>query len=396
MIKSFLFTIFLLLQINAFADKPKLNPLASYDNEYISTHFGVAAVLDYTNFNQDDKSLEQVPRQDNQLDLRVLRTAAYGQLKFLGNWTYIVALGHADYIEDDSDTFVKIYNLEVTYHFTGSDGRLTIGKQKEPFVYQQVGYSLGLPHYERFMTSMFSTRNIGVRYINTYAQKTGTYAFGIFNDYIEEGNSISDNGTDVSGRVTKILWSQNDMKSYLHVGASARYSEANDGFIQYTAKPESDVADIYLDTGNIHANHAYTGAVETLISYKNYSFLGEYAQNKVDRINTSNVSFNGYYALVSWIVTGESRPYDERNGYALGVSPTSKYGAIELIAKYGELDMNDKDINGGHLSKWLAGVNWWLSDEYRLSVSYGTADLDRFGKNGKTDILLFRLQWSQF
>jgi phosphate-selective porin len=384
------------ITIGLYASAPKKNPIYTYDNESISVNLGAGLLFDYTFFSQDDDSKEQVGRQDNKFDVRVVRTAAYGMLKFMGPWSYVFILEHNDYIENDSDTVSDVMNLELTYHFIGSNAKITIGKMKEPYVYEMVGDSASLPHHERVLTPMFQGRNVGIRYSNTYDKMGGTFAIGVYNDYIEEHNSISDNGTQISTRLTKLLWIDETYESYLHVGASIRYNEATNNVLRYMGKPESNVADYYLDTGDINANYSIGGALEGVASYKGYSFLSEYVQNRINSDTLNSPSFKAYYVLASWVPTGEGRPYDKLRGYGRRIIPKSKYGALEYFFRYGKVDLDSAGIKGGILYRHTYGINWWIDDKFKASVSYGYADLKRFDENGRTETLLFRLQWLQF
>jgi phosphate-selective porin OprO/OprP len=80
-------------------------------------------------------------------------------------------------------------------------------------------------------------------------------------------------------------------------------------------------------------------------------------------------------------------------GWAAGIPPKRRLGAVELVAKYSRVDLTDGAIDGGLLSKWHFGVNWWASAQWKFGLSYGIADLDKGGTRGRTDMLLFRFQW---
>ena len=97
--------------------------------------------------------------------------------------------------------------------------------------------------------------------------------------------------------------------------------------------------------------------------------------------------------MLSWIVTGESRRYNRAVGAASGITPTHRYGAVELVARYSHIDLSDAAIDGGVLDKMHFGVNWWTSRQWKVGVSYGDADLDRDNFRGNTRMLLCRLQW---
>ena len=93
------------------------------------------------------------------------------------------------------------------------------------------------------------------------------------------------------------------------------------------------------------------------------------------------------------MLTGETRPYDKLVGYARRIIPKSRWGAVELVGRFGYLDIDDTLIKGGKVKKWYVGVNWWASRQWKFGVGYGLADLDRFNTSGRTQLLITRLQW---
>jgi phosphate-selective porin len=66
---------------------------------------------------------------------------------------------------------------------------------------------------------------------------------------------------------------------------------------------------------------------------------------------------------------------------------------LEPILRYGRVDIDDADVDGGEMDKWYAGVNWWANKRLKFSIGYGSIDLERFGTTGSTEQVLTRLQW---
>ena len=95
----------------------------------------------------------------------------------------------------------------------------------------------------------------------------------------------------------------------------------------------------------------------------------------------------------SWVITGEHRPYDRKVGYARRIIPERRWGAWEVVARYSQVDLKDRTVNGGILHKGLLAVNWWASTQWRISFGYGLADLNRKNLSGTTNIFQTRFQW---
>jgi phosphate-selective porin OprO and OprP len=73
--------------------------------------------------------------------------------------------------------------------------------------------------------------------------------------------------------------------------------------------------------------------------------------------------------------------------------PTGRWGAVELVARYGRVRLDDAAVHGGSIYGGWTAVNWWATRRWRFSVQYGDVDLDRFGIIGNTPELLARVQW---
>jgi phosphate-selective porin OprO/OprP len=121
--------------------------------------------------------------------------------------------------------------------------------------------------------------------------------------------------------------------------------------------------------------------------------LAEYNHAWVDSPAAGNPEFSGYYITASWVLTGESRPYDRTTGYARRVMPEGRWGAPELVARFSNLDLDGGTVQGGNLHKTYLGINWWANRHWKVGLGWGHTWLDRFGKTGVTDGLQMRFQW---
>ena len=59
----------------------------------------------------------------------------------------------------------------------------------------------------------------------------------------------------------------------------------------------------------------------------------------------------------------------------------------------GRVSLDGAAVRGGSMEKWYAGVNWWATRRWKMSVGYGDIELDRFGVVGLTKQTLLRFQW---
>nr|WP_313737728.1 porin [Sphingobium yanoikuyae] len=121
--------------------------------------------------------------------------------------------------------------------------------------------------------------------------------------------------------------------------------------------------------------------------------MGEYILNRTNSREFRDPVFHGWYVTGSWILTGETRPYDRNVGYARRVIPKGRWGAPELVARYSEMDLDDNGIEGGRFKKTMLGLNWWATTRWKFGASWGHTWLDRFGERGESDTVLTRIQW---
>ena len=362
-------------------------------------HLGAAPIFDYTWFSQDQDSVDQVGVQEDTHDWRSARVQMRGTL--FNNrshpWKFLVSFEYRGF-DTDPDNNWSWTDVSLTMP-AGPLGELTVGKIKESFAYEMVGDAANLPHLERLLSPFFTSRSIGLRLNKTLFDQRATLAFGAFNDWFVKDLAYDDSGWDVTGRVTAVpIWSDSGRR-YLHVGGAWRYVGADEGLVRYRGRPESNVSDYFVDatlavdTKGIPASHANHWGAEALWSEGPVSVLAEYNDARVSSVEASDPHFDGWYATASWVVTGERRPYDRNVGYARRVLPAHRWGALELIGRYGIVDTVDQDIDGGYMTKWFTAVNWWATRRWRFSLGYGQATLDKEGITGKTDQTLARVQW---
>jgi phosphate-selective porin len=363
------------------------------EHDRFSVKLGLVVMpADYTWFSQDDASVQQVGEQDDQWEARSLRLMARGHFEFLRRWNYVLSYEYNGFDQDSDDADWSATDVSVSTEFPGV-GTLSIGKIKEPFVYEMVGDAANLPHHERLLSPFFVSRNQGVKLTNTMLDQRGTWSVGWYNDWLTEGDSISDSGNDVASRVTFLpLWSE-DGSQYLHVAAGLRYYAGDDDTLRFKGKPGSNVADTFVDTGNIDADHAWNAGLEVLWANRGYSLLGEYVRSDVRASAVGNPKLEGWYLTGSWVLSGEHRPYDRKAGYARRVMPQGHWGAFELVGRVGRVDLDDAGVSGGTMAGWWGAVNWWASRRWKASVGYGDIELERSGLTGDTKTVLLRLQW---
>jgi len=348
---------------------------------------------DYTTFSQDAASRQQVGTQEDEFEARSLRVLVRGHFMLGRRWNYLASYEYNGFDRSDGDGKWNATDLKLGTVLGPRLGTLSFGKIKEPFVYEMVGDAANLPQHERLLNPFFRSRNWGVQLANGFAGERGTWAVGWYNDWLAEGDRWDDSGNTFAGRVTFLPVWAGDGRRFLHVGLAARVNGADRDTLRLRGKPASNVADDYVDTGNLAAGDAVNIGIEVLWSDGPWSLLGEHVRSRVDTRDSPDPVFGGTYLTGSWIINGGVRPYDRKAGYARRVVPGNRYGALEAVVRLGRVDLADRGIDGGTMDGWWTALNWWATRRWKASIGYGNVDLDRFGVVGTTTTVLTRLQW---
>ncbi|WP_425601031.1 OprO/OprP family phosphate-selective porin [Dyella sedimenti] len=181
----------------------------------------------------------------------------------------------------------------------------------------------------------------------------------------------------------------------LHLGVSASREKldwADQGTVlpaaRLRARPEDGLSPVRLvDSGNLpYSKRVDRQGFEALWIEGPWSLQGEYLKAQVDRYGGKpDYDSSGYYLFATWTLTGESRYYSDGNvadrrysGRDLQViRPTHAWGALEVAARYSELDLDDGAVTGGKEHDWTAGLNWYIGEHLKVQANYVWAFSDR-------------------
>jgi len=348
-----------------------------------SVHLGAAVLTDYTMFSQDQTNVNQVGVQPSQPELRAARLVVQGNLT-PGMFFYFAPNFNGFQVTPPKNQF-QIYDLYLG--FRTPVGLLSVGQQKETFVFEMVGLAMNLPQQERVLLPFFQSRAFGAKLASPlFRQKRATYSLGWY--------PLHYDGNQFTSRATYLPYISDDDAQYVHLGVDYRYLGAENHELQFQGKPESNVADNYVNTGMFLANYANELDYEFVATVKSCSLYSEYVRAWVNAPASLNPEFFGYYILGSWVITGESRPYDRAVGYGKRIIPTRPSGAWELVARFSRNDLNSGLVNGGAMGLGYAGVNWWRNAYWKFGLGYGITGLTADHVFGIMKRLQFRVQWS--
>jgi phosphate-selective porin len=366
---------------------------SSYDGRMFSTAFSFVSLVDYNAFVQDSDSRAQVEDQEDQWDLRTVRLMFRGRMKFAHPVDYLVSVEvkGRDHAEPPASKF-GLTDLEFSTGL-GKLGRLKYGKIKEPFVYEMVGDAANLQQQERALNPFFASRGIGFRLTKSFAADSMSWSVGWFNDWWVAEQDFKVSGNNLVGRFTAIPYFANDGDSFLHLGVGLRYIGADDGTLQFRGRPESNVSAYYVDSGKIAGEHANELGLESAWGQGPFLLTGEYVRSWVAAQASGDPSFWGGSIVLSYVLTGEHRPYDKNLAYARRILPQHRIGAFELVGRYSHVDVDDALVQGGIFDRGTVGINWWATRRWKVGLDYGLINLNRFSLNGVTHAFHTRLQW---
>jgi phosphate-selective porin OprO and OprP len=235
------------------------------------------------------------------------------------------------------------------------------------------------------------------------------------------------NGTDVGDgqwngtfRLSSLVYNTADDRHYMHVGGAYSIRDDRGGTVRFRARPEwrdtttiSSLNNRFVDTGELSADHYSLYQAEAAWVAGAFSAQTEYIYADVDETG-GRQGFNGGYGMLSYFVTGESRPYDKRTGRFGRVKPIENFfltrgksniarsfgghgrGAWEVASRYSWVDLSSTDVRGGIMENVSVGVNWYWNYNFRMQWNYvhtlRNAD-DPASISGATDAFIMRMSF---
>ena len=255
---------------------------------------------------------------------------------------------------------------------------ITVGQFKEPFSLEELTSSKYISFMERALPNAFApARSRGFGAHATLADQL-TAAAGFFGEGVDTDEFDSDVSEGYAGTGRLTFSPIHTATRVVHLGGAGTWRTPDEGdMIRFRQRPESHVTDTRLvNTDFIDANDFTRYGAEAAVVYGPLSVQGEWIGAHVNRqMAGPDVQFAGWYVFGSWFLTGESRPYEFKEGTFGNLKPKSVvgkggYGAWEVLARYSELDLNDHDIEGGEEQDVTLGLNWYPTSNLRFLLNY--------------------------
>jgi phosphate-selective porin OprO/OprP len=362
------------------------------DNRFFTFRLGGGYLYDAASYHQDAASKQQLDLVKSN-GLRDLRLIGSGRLQFFPRLSYTIA-----YMFDAQNNLWRFRQTGLMLDLPELGGRFFLGRSKEGFSTNRfmVGYNGWTLERAAANDAFLPTLADGLRWVGHGFGGHLVYNLGGFADVLTPKQPYEKNDYVAAGRA---VWLPFSMQStnLLHLAVEVRYGTALSGSLQYKSKPESFFAPSAVDTGKFPASGSTMVGGEVYFQHAPLLFGAEYFVNRVSSSAANNPIFHGGEAFVSWVPTGEERPYNEEEGFFEAMVPRKAVfdggpGAVELVLRASYVDLDGGTISGGRFFRLTPEVSWYMSQNVRLAFEYGWSRLDRMNVVGNTQYFQTRLQ----
>lgn len=263
-------------------------------------------------------------------------------------------------------------------------GRLRVGQYRMPLGLEQGSSNHDAVFMERGLpNALVYARRLGVGY--EWIDEAWTVRVAAFDRNLSRTE-------EVPGAAFRATWAPIRADGrVLHLGVAAG-SEGYDGEAKrFNARPDVALTIFRpVDTGSIAGVESIDriGLEAAWISGP-WSLQSEYVAAPIDA-QAGRGTADGWYLMGTWSPTGESRVY--RDGLPRSPKPSRPWGAIELAARVGQLDLDDGFLDGGTVETITFGANWHINAALRVSANIVDVDSSRRGITDDPRIYQLRIQ----
>lgn len=260
-------------------------------------------------------------------------------------------------------------------------GNIRVGHMKEPIGFDQITSDRYVQFMERStVNSLSPVRNTGVMLHGTCMEESLLYQIGMFRDANSAGDDFGNAKAgeyDFAARLSTRTMVQDDGTTWLHLGASGRWSDYADDVIGAAAGPAIFTAPALI-SGVAGAEDGWQFGLEAAYVTGPWTFLGEYCNVNNDAIGSVDADADAWSLEGAYWLTGENTAYDKSKGTFGRTSPKQNFGdgegrgAWQVAVRYDTIDLGD----AGDMDRWTFGVKWWLNPNTAVHLNVSRADPD--------------------
>jgi len=369
----------------------------TYDLGFTTLKIGGGYLVDYSAYSQDKEGKDQMDSAKVELKagfkVRDSRIALGGKFKTRRTITWKAGFMY-DGISDS--WFVRETGILVAVPELW--GSFFIGRTKEGVSMSKVMNGYSGEFMERHMSlDAIPLLADGIKWLGFLPKQRIFWNLGIFTDWLSRGQSFSTHSSQIGARIGFLPI--HTAKENLHIAANIHLGHPQDDSIRVRSKPEASAAPYFVDSGKFPTDQSTYLGWEIYYSSGPWMFGTEYRWDKFRSSQKDNPVFKGGELMVSYTITGESRPYYTESAiYGFAQVDKSVFkggpGAVDIVLRFSTLDLDDGLINGGKIWRISPQVNWYISKNIRFELMYGYGVLERFKLKGTTQFFQSRLQFT--
>jgi phosphate-selective porin OprO/OprP len=356
-------------------------------------------------FDQTANAIRQAGDAQDGWDFRRARLAATGNV-----WENVGYMIEMDFATAGRPSFMDVYmDLRDMPYMPGT---VRIGQWRMPFGMTSMTSVRELQFLERPLPFAFAPfRQIGIGLLDDEPDDNATWAVTAFRFPTDQyGDNIGDTGGYSMATRETVVFTDDPAgpDPLLHLGGDFSFITSSYNTARFATTPEAFVGQappvvsapltatvntpFYADTGLLSINSYNLYGAELGTRVGSFHTQSEVFLTQVDRIGAPNNFFWGAYTQIGYVLTGEVTPYSKANGVFTRVIPKNPVkkgcgcGAWEVLGRWSTIDLNDHLVQGGQLTDFTAGLNWYLNARTKIQFNYVHAFLDRVpigGGNGQ-------------
>lgn len=370
-----------------------------FKGNFSSLKIGVGFLYDYAGYIQDENSRRQMDSAGTPLssagEVRDFRILTSGQFKTKRQISWKVG---AMFDGATKEWLVRETGIMISVpEFSGS---IFIGRTKEGFSLNKVmiGYA-GWTMERQMAIDVIPILGDGIKWLGYLPKQRILWNVGAYVDWISHVQAFSTYHWQWVARVGFLPLLSDDHKEVIHLAFNYRYGEPENRNIKLRSRPEASPAPFFMDTKSFNSDYSNHYGLEAYYRSGPFMLGTEVYSHQFQSLSGGNPNFVGGDAAVSYMLTGESRPYYTGTGI-FGFVPVNRPvfkggpGAWEIVVRYSSLDLTSGNITGGKFWRITPMVNWYLSRDVRLELAYGYGVLDRFQLKGATQFFQARIQFT--
>lgn len=121
---------------------------------------------------------------------------------------------------------------------------------------------------------------------------------------------------------------------------------------------------------------------------------GEYAAATFSQEAGDDVDGDTFYVQLSYLITGETKPYDVKKGVFKSPKPNNPSGAWEAKFRFDVIETDGLD-NDREVSQFVAGMNWYVNPAVRMMFEYHSGEFSPdTGDDSSLDAITTRIQFA--